>query len=211
MAPQRTPSLALARLAARRAFATIRRRKQRTAPAAQTAARHPRKGRTAPVPMRPPNCPALGGTPSSPHIAAMTRRRPAVLSLLAPLALAACATAAGFDARMRALVGLEEAELVRVLGIPDGEFRTPDGRRFLQYERLGVRGPVQVEPVFGLGFGYGFGGWRGTGVGVGTGLAFSPAYIHPPPGCSVTFEIAGGRVAGYTWRGGGCVAVPPPA
>lgn len=144
----------------------------------------------------------------------MRRRRSAaaaaVLPLLAPLALAACATAAGFDARVNALVGLEESELVRAIGIPDGEYRTPDGRRFLQYERLGARGPAQVEPVFGLGLGYGYGGWRGGAFGIGTGLAFGgPAYVYPPPACSVTFEMAGGRVAGYTRRGSGCVATPP--
>ncbi|MBW8268943.1 hypothetical protein [Caldovatus aquaticus] len=132
------------------------------------------------------------------------RRAPAALALLA---LAACATQAGFDARMNALVGLEESELVRAIGIPDGEYRTPDGRRFLQYERLGARGPAQVEPAFGFGLGYG--GW-GRGTFFGTGLALGgPAYVYPPPACSVTFEIVGGRVAGYTRRGGGCVAVPP--
>jgi len=141
----------------------------------------------------------------------MTRRpgvATAILPLLAPLALAACATPAGFDARMNALVGLDEASLVQSLGVPDSEYRTPDGRRFLQYERLGVRGPAQVEPVFGLGLGYGR--WGGWGVGVGTGLAFGgPAYVYPPPACSVTFEMAGGRVASYTRRGSGCVAIPP--
>jgi hypothetical protein len=128
-----------------------------------------------------------------------------VLPVLAALALAACATPAGFDARMQSLVGTTEGDLVQQIGIPDGDFTTPDGRRFLQYERLGTAAP-SAAPVIGFGVG-GF-GWRGGyGSGVGFGTAF-PAYAPPPP-CSVTFEMRGGRVAGFTRRGTGCVATPP--
>ena len=51
-------------------------------------------------------------------------------------------------------------------------------------------------------------GWRGgPGWGTGVGIA-GPAYVYPPPACSVTFEMAAGRVAGFTRRGDGCLAVP---
>jgi hypothetical protein len=134
----------------------------------------------------------------------MRRPATALLVLLAPLA--GCATAEGFDARMASLIGMGEAELVRAIGVPDADFQTADGRRFLQYERLGVRGPAQVQPVFGMGFG-GW-GWRGRhGWGTGVGIA-GPAYVYPPPACSVTFEMVAGRVAGFTRRGDGCRAVP---
>ncbi|WP_198370554.1 hypothetical protein [Roseomonas rosulenta] len=127
------------------------------------------------------------------------------LPLLAALSLAACATQAGFDARMQGLVGMAEGDVVQSIGVPDGDFTTPDGRRFLQYERLGVSTPTPA-PVMGLGIG-GF-GWRGGfGSGVGFGAAY-PGYLPPPP-CSVTFEIRAARVASFTRRGSGCVAAPP--
>jgi hypothetical protein len=127
------------------------------------------------------------------------------LLLLAGLGLAACATTAGFDARMQALVGVAEGDLVQAIGVPEADFTTPEGRRFLQYERLGSRSP-QAVPAVGVGFG-GF-GWRGGwggGMGIGTAV---PAYA-PPPECRVTFEMRGGRVASYSRAGTGCIAVPP--
>lgn len=128
-----------------------------------------------------------------------------VIPLLGALLLAACATTAGFDARMQRLVGLNEGDLVQALGVPEADFTTPDGRRFLQYERLGIRTP-QPSPTIGFGVG-GF-GWRGGhGAGLGFGTAF-PAYA-PPPECRVTFEIRGSRVAGFTRAGTGCLAEPP--
>jgi hypothetical protein len=124
---------------------------------------------------------------------------------LAFLVLVACATRAGFDARLQGFVGMAEGDLVQAIGIPDGDFTTPDGRRFLQYERLGTATPTPA-PVIGFGVG-GF-GWRGGyGPGLGFGTAF-PAYAPPPP-CSVTFEIRAARVASFTRRGSGCVAAPP--
>ncbi|MBR0683213.1 hypothetical protein GXW74_22185 [Roseomonas eburnea] len=123
--------------------------------------------------------------------------------LLTGVALAACATQAGFDARMQAFVGTREGDLVQALGVPDGDFTTPEGRRFLQYERLGTSTPT---PIVGVGFGgVGWRGGYGTGWGIGTAY---PAYAPPPP-CRVTFEMRDGRVASFTRSGGGCVATPP--
>ncbi|MEO3473356.1 hypothetical protein AAFN86_15920 [Roseomonas sp. CAU 1739] len=127
------------------------------------------------------------------------------LILLAGLTLAACATQAGFDTRMQGLVGLSVGDLVQQVGVPDGDFTTPEGRRFLQYERLGTSAPTPM-PVMGFGVG-GF-GWRGGyGGGWGIGSAY-PAYAPPPP-CRVTFEIRADRVASFTRAGGGCVATQP--
>lgn len=124
---------------------------------------------------------------------------------LAGLALAACATQAGFDARMQSLVGLSVGDLVQRVGVPDSDFTTPEGRRFLQYERLGTSVPTPL-PVMGFGVG-GF-GWRGGyGGGWGIGSAY-PAYAPPPP-CRVTFEIRDARVASFTQAGAGCVATTP--
>ena len=80
------------------------------------------------------------------------------LSLIAGLALAGCASQAGFDARIQELVGLPVGDMVQRIGVPDSDFTTPDGRRFLQYERLGTNTPTPA-PSFGVGLG-GF-GWRG--------------------------------------------------
>ena len=128
-----------------------------------------------------------------------------MIPLLGALALTACATSAAFDARMQGLVGMPEGDLVQVLGVPEADFTTPEGRRFLQYERLGIRTPTPAPTV---GFGVGGFGWRGGyGTGVGLGTAW-PVY-NPPPECRVTFEIRDRRVAGFTRAGTGCLATPP--
>ncbi len=129
--------------------------------------------------------------------------------LLAGLTLAGCATQAGFDARMQTLVGLPVGDLVQRIGVPDSDFTTPDGRRFLQYERLGSSAPMPA-PAFGVGLGSA--GWRGAygggwGWGWGWGAAY-PAYAPPLP-CRVTFEIRTDHVASFTRSGGGCVATEP--
>ena len=127
------------------------------------------------------------------------------LLLLAGLSIAACASQAGFDARMQGLIGLPVGDLVQQVGVPDSDFTTPEGRRFLQYVGLGTSAPTPA-PVIGFGVG-GF-GWRGgygSGLGIGTGYA---AYAPPPP-CRVTFEIRDARVASFTRAGNGCVATTP--
>lgn len=123
---------------------------------------------------------------------------------LAVLALAGCATTAGFDARMQALLGLPVSELVQRIGVPDGDFTAPDGRRFLQYERLGTSAPT---PAPSMGFGMGRYGWGGGGWGWGWGMG-GTTYLPPPP-CRVTFEIQRDRVASFSRSGGGCVASTP--
>jgi len=115
---------------------------------------------------------------------------------LAVLALAGCATAAGFDARMQTLLGLPVSELVQRIGVPDGDFTAPDGRRFLQYERLGTSAPT---PAPSMGFGMGRYGWGGGGwAGVGHGRHHLPAAAA----CRVTFEIQRDRVASFSRSGG---------
>jgi hypothetical protein len=126
-----------------------------------------------------------------------------MIALLAGLTLAGCASQAGFDARMQALVGLPVGDLVQRIGVPDSDYTTPEGRRFLQYERLGTSTPT---PAPTIGFGVGGLGWRG-GWGGAWGVGY-PAYLPPPP-CRVTFEIRGDRVASFTRAGGGCVASEP--
>jgi hypothetical protein len=125
--------------------------------------------------------------------------------LSAALALSACATQAGFDERMQGFVGMPEGDLVQQIGVPDGDFTTPEGRRFLQYERLGTAAPVAAPTI---GFGVGGFGWRG-GFGSGVGIGATYPVVALPPPCSVTFEIRAARVASFSRRGTGCVATPP--
>lgn len=143
---------------------------------------------------------ALAPAPRRPHHGWMR-----ALLLLAGLALPGCASQAGFDARMQALVGMPEGDLVQRIGVPEADFTTPEGRRFLQYERLGLRTPTAVPSI---GFGVGGFGWRGgygSGIGIGTTI---PAYA-PLPECRVTFEVRAGRVIGFSRAGAGCLATPP--
>lgn len=100
--------------------------------------------------------------------------------------LAGCATQAGFDQRMSAFVGRSEGDLVAALGVPARTYQTPEGRRFIQFERR----RVQADSLGGW-------GWRGGGVNVTTW------------DCNVTFEVTGGRVEGFTSRGNDCVATAP--
>lgn len=107
------------------------------------------------------------------------------LVVLAVALLAGCATSAGFDQRMSAYIGRSEGDLVASLSVPARSFQTPEGRRFVQYERR----RVQASSMGGW-------GWRG-GVDVTTW------------DCNVTFEVTGGRVEGFTSRGNDCVATAP--
>lgn len=128
-----------------------------------------------------------------------------IAALLAPALLAGCASQAGFDQRMNALVGLPESELVRRIGLPDAAYAA-DGRRFLQYRQLGQQGQPAVQPVFGVGVGaFSF----SRGVGVGTGVGIGTPNLMGPPLCTVVFEVVADRVTGFNRRGDGCQATAP--
>ena len=119
--------------------------------------------------------------------------RQMLTAALAALALAACATRAGFDARQSALIGRSEADLVATLGVPARTYEA-GGRRFLQYEeRRLVTYPGSP----------GFYGRYGRYLGGG----FAP-WIESRS-CDVTFELHSGRVVGFSARGNDCVAPPP--
>jgi hypothetical protein len=124
--------------------------------------------------------------------------------VLAMIAVAGCATEAGFDARIQPLVGQSVDNLVQTIGVPDSDFTTPEGRRFLQYDRLGSQAPA-AAPAVGIGVG-GF-GWGGGGVGLGLGVG--TGYGAFPQPCRTTFEVRGDRVVTFNRAGSGCVAQAP--
>ena len=113
------------------------------------------------------------------------------------LGLAGCATTGRqeLEARLAGLVGASEAELVRRVGVP-ARVHEAEGRRFLAYVE---RWPdVAYAPWAGFGGGY----WgRGGGFGMGYGFA-APQLIERY--CEATFEVSGGRVAGFSLRGSSC-------
>ncbi|MBR0683216.1 hypothetical protein GXW74_22200 [Roseomonas eburnea] len=120
------------------------------------------------------------------------------------LLLAGCATEAGFEDRMNALVGQPEAVLVQRLGPPSADV-TLEGRRFLRWDDLGVAAPATIGPAAGFGLGAG----RLSGQGIAAGPLAGPAVAWPEAGCSVRFEIMDGRAVGFIPSGSGCLAAAP--
>ena len=120
--------------------------------------------------------------------------------LLPLLALAACTTGPDRPALLNSLVGQSETEVVRVLGVPSRTYETA-GHKFLAYteQRATV---VDGGPAFFGGYGgFGYGAF-GPGFGWGYGSAF-PAQVIPRI-CETTFDVAGGRVLGWSLRGNAC-------
>jgi len=119
------------------------------------------------------------------------------LALFAAL-LAGCASGLGGcvnglaerEAFLRTLVGMNEADLVRTLGVPSRTVEA-EGRRFLAYResRLDI---IPAAPM-------GFWGWHG---GLAYGGGFPPEVVQRT--CETTFELLDGRVAGFTLRGNAC-------
>lgn len=128
----------------------------------------------------------------------MTMRHSLVVACLA--LLAACSgPGRGLDARMQALVGKPEGELVSRLGPPDAD-AIVGGRHFLRWDNLAPAPPVQVGP----GAGFGLSGAPLSGQGIGN----SPAASRPlGASCSVRFEIVQGRAIGYVLDGLACDTV----
>jgi hypothetical protein len=110
----------------------------------------------------------------------------AAMAVVCGALLLGCATREGFERRMGAYVGRSEVDLVAALGVPARTYQV-DNRRFLQYERRRVL--AESYPGWG---------WRWAG-----GVSVQTL------DCSTTFEIADGRVEGFTSRGNDCLATTP--
>ena len=110
------------------------------------------------------------------------------------LGLAGCVNyAAVRAARLDALIGYTEPQLVQALGVPSRSFTT-NGQTYLAYDQANT----EVIPGSG-GFGYGWGYGYGWGGGFG---AFPPVAITRS--CQTAFRIDAGRVAAWTLHGDGC-------
>lgn len=124
-------------------------------------------------------------------------------ALLVALALlAGCATnwRQDLEARLTPLLGVSEDELIRRVGVPNRTAETGD-RRFLAYEHRWA--DYAAAPVWGMGTGY----W---GAGAGFGWGWGGYAVPVERSCEITFELAGGRVSGFTLRGGSCGWTPWP-
>lgn len=117
------------------------------------------------------------------------------LILIALLALAGCDNGqriAEREAYLGQFIGQSEADLVRQAGVPT---RAVDagGRRFIVYEDRRVDfipgPPVMPYGPFGPRYGFGY-------------AAAPPQAIEFV--CQTTFEIADGKVAGFSLRGNAC-------
>ncbi|KAF1042229.1 MAG: hypothetical protein GAK35_02843 [Herbaspirillum frisingense] len=118
------------------------------------------------------------------------------LIALGALALSACATTAGYEKRLNTWVGANEIDLVRQWGPPAQSYESGD-RKFLTY--------ANQRNVF----------IPGSSPSYQTTFIGNTAYTQPVGGsspmnvsmsCMTTFEVAAGRIVGWTYRGNDCKA-----
>ncbi|NHO53126.1 hypothetical protein GOB87_04010 [Acetobacter estunensis] len=140
----------------------------------------------------------------------MVARR--IWPLMAVLAVTACASGPTPEQRKRldALIGHTDVDVVRAFGVPTRTYQA-SGHLFLAY----IDNQTEYYPG-SMGWGWGWdgwgwdgpgwggggwgGGWGGPGWGYGSG--FGPSYYNSV--CQTAFELANGRVIGWTMRGDGC-------
>lgn len=106
------------------------------------------------------------------------------------LALAGCATGPDLATRLAATIGQGEGELVSAFGVPTRTYEA-DGRKFLQYEERRTQA-VASDPYFARSPYSRF------------GPVFSPYPAFVVRSCDITFTLAGGKVASFSFRGEGC-------
>lgn len=108
--------------------------------------------------------------------------------------LAGCVQVPGRRDRLDQLVGQPETLVVRTMGVPERTIET-DGHRFLAY--------VERQPASFAGYDMfdGFGRYGTLGY---RRLGFEAAPELYERSCETTFEVVGGKVAGYTLHGDGC-------
>ncbi len=114
--------------------------------------------------------------------------------LIALLLLSACDPYAlqRREAALAGYVGQSETDLVRAFGVPTRVYEA-GGHRFLAYDQ----GSVDILPPLYPWRPYGWGGF-----GYGYGGDFPPQVVQRV--CETTFEVAAGRVIGFTLRGNAC-------
>jgi hypothetical protein len=103
--------------------------------------------------------------------------------------LSGCQTGPTLDQRLQAWVGRSETDLVTALGVPGGTYET--GRlKFLQYTTQQTQ-ILPGDPWWGPR------PWTRWGP-----VMAAPVYVVTA--CTVTFNLRGGVVEGFSFRGEGC-------
>jgi hypothetical protein len=120
-----------------------------------------------------------------------------ILIVLICATLSACATTAGYEKILRSQVGSDEVALIRAWGSPVNSYET-GGRKFLTYSS---RRNVYIP---------------GTAPTYKTSIIGNTAYTTSSGGtsasnismsCETTFEIAGGKVVSWRYKGNDCTAI----
>ncbi len=99
-------------------------------------------------------------------------------------------------AATNALVGKSETDLVHALGVPSRTYET-GGHKFLAYNRSKLE-TIPGDPGFGPWGGWGWGG----GFGWGGWGGFPPEIVQRD--CETTFDLLGGVVQSWSFRGNDC-------
>lgn len=132
-----------------------------------------------------------------------TRNRISVKLVLGALAFAsvsACVpTVEGYQALLESYQGASERQLVARWGAPDRSYRS-GGSTYLTYSESRSGYVPGIQPTYHTDI---IGNTAYT-----TAIGGSPGFAYTET-CETTFEIRGGRVVGYTFKGDGCTALPP--
>jgi hypothetical protein len=138
-----------------------------------------------------------------------------LLAGIIALSVTACADQTPqFDARLRAMAGSDERQLLGSMGrIPDNTYQLDADTRILQWRwDTSYVSPGVPPAYFGGGWGYPFPGYGWSGPWVPLG-GIPPTLVRQ--GCIVEWTVAGRTTRSYRWQGRGCGSVtiessPPP-
>lgn len=113
--------------------------------------------------------------------------------------LAGCATTARYEAKLASWVGSPETDLIRSWGAPQQVYEAANGSKFLTYSnsrQVYFRG---TPPTYTTTY----------DPDTRSSTTTSSGGIDPQlytMDCQTTFEVANGKVAGWSWKGNDCVS-----
>lgn len=119
------------------------------------------------------------------------------LSVLAMLALAACATAGKYEAVLNSWLGSTEAELVSAWGPPMRVYDAPGGTRVLTYSNSGnivmpgTPARYQSTVIGNTVYTQQVGGTSGYNIALS---------------CTTNITVTNGRITHWSWQGNNCVS-----
>lgn len=117
-------------------------------------------------------------------------------ALFIAVGVAGCAAPIDRRPYLNSLVGEQETEIVRRMGVPSRTYES-GGHRFLAYQERQTS-VYSSGPSFSFG-GFGYGGGFG-----GLGYGFSSSQVVERV-CETTLEVAGGQVVSWAQRGNACL------